>query len=394
MKKKKRVLMVALPVLILLAGAGILRMMTHGARPRLRSERGERAVPVRVMRAHKEDRRVRVQATGSVFPRREVGVTAEVGGKIVYVAPAFVAGGFFSRGERMAAIEDTDYRLAVERAEALVAKKEYEVTATEARARVAEAEWRRLHPDGGQPDNPLVLYGPQLKDAKANLKSARAALEQARVNLARTVIRAPFNCRVRSEQVGVGQYVKAGNVIGTVGGTDEAEIVVPVAVADLRWLTIPKKAGGRGSEAEVSVTVGGTTHRWSGWIERALGDVDPVGKMARVAVIVQDPCNLAREGGHRPDLAFGMFVDVTFTGAMLHDVFPLPRRALRPDDIVWLVGPESRLRKVPVTVAYADRTEEFISQGLAEGDTVVLTRISGAVEGTLLRIMSQGAASP
>jgi multidrug resistance efflux pump len=103
-----------------------------------------------------------------------------------------VAGGFFRQGERLFSIEDTDYRLALERAEATRAKAEYELATIESQAEVARVEWERLYEDSGEEPNPLVLYEPQLKNARAALASAGSSVRQAEIDLERTRVRASF----------------------------------------------------------------------------------------------------------------------------------------------------------------------------------------------------------
>ena len=92
--------------------------------------------------------------------------------------------------------------------------------------------------------NPLTLYEPQLKAAQAAMAGAQADLSQAQLNLKRTVVPRPFNLRVRVKRVDKGQYVRVGQELATVYGTDVAEVIVPLPVAELRWLTIPRRVQG------------------------------------------------------------------------------------------------------------------------------------------------------
>ena len=147
--------------------------------------------------------------------------------------------------------------------------------------------------EGGAEPNPLVLYEPQLKQARAALESADTAIRKAELDLQRTVITAPFNCRVRSEELELGQFVRSGVAVARLAGTDTAEIIVPVSLEEAGLLKIPRPGDGKdGSPVVVELTTGGTVHRWQGTIVRSLGEVDPRGRLTRLVAAVEDPFGL------------------------------------------------------------------------------------------------------
>ncbi len=394
MSFRSRLFKVLVPVAILAAGFLIMRVLVLSRPAPQKEARSEPGALVEVLTVARKDHQVRVTATGTVQAGREAGITPRVSGRVVHVAPAFVAGGFFKEGDLLFEIEQVDYRLAVVRARAALAQAELELAKVKSSAAVARREWDALKDDyGGQPD-PLVLYEPQIRKAEADVAAARAALDQAELDLQRTRIYAPFDCRVRSEDVEVGQYVRAGNTVAVVAGTATAEVVVPLSMEDLRWLSIPRQEGGaavEGSPATVAITVGGKSFTWQGRVVRSLGEVDPKGRMARIVVSVDDPYGLRdrRESGG-PDLELGMFVDVTLYGETLTGVFPVPARALRENSTVWVVGGDEQLHIRPVTVVRRERETVLVSEGLSEGERIVLTTISGAAEGMKLRPREEG----
>ncbi len=388
MSSSHKVFKIFLPIIILaVAGAGVFAMIKFRAAPE-KKEKPDTGALVEIMAVNPESHQVKVYGTGTVNPRREISITPQVDGRIIAVAPNFVAGGFFQEGELLFAIEPVDYELAVERARAAVAKAELELATMESRAKIAQFEWQKLSKDGTTQPNPLVLYEPQLKDAQANLASARANLRQAELDLARTKITAPFNCRVRSEQIDVGQYVKSGTNVAVVAGTDTAEIVVPMPLTDIRWLDIPlEEEDSAGSKAAVQLEIAGRLYQWSGRVIRSLGEVDPQGRMVRVVVSVDDPYNRC-DGGKRtkPDLVAGMFVDVVLYGERLTDIFAIPRSAVRENSTIWLMNGDRKLLIQKVEIVRQEKENVLISKGLAAGDRVVLTNLVGAANGMLLRL--------
>lgn len=383
---------ILIPVLILLAGVAGMRLMILSHQAPARTVRENPGVLVEVMRVSHTDRQVLIAGTGTVQPRREASITPQVSGRVIEIAPNLVAGGFFRAGELLFAIEETDWRLGVDRARAALAQAEVELATRESQAEVARLEWERLGFGSEEEPNPLVLYGPQLKSARAAVASARAILGQAELDLDRTRVHAPFNCRIRSEQLDLGQYLRAGTGVATVAGTDRGEVVVPLAVEELQLLRVPGPRGARGaggSPATVRLADDGG-FEWPGRIVRSLGEVDPRGRMARVVVAVDDPYGLS-DSGARPALEVGMFVEATLQGEVLAGVVALPRKALRDGSTVWVADEQDQLRVVPVSVARLEKEEVLLRGGLSDGDRVVLTYVSGAADGLKLRPVDAGA---
>jgi RND family efflux transporter MFP subunit len=380
-------LRIVLPLVILLAGIAVMALLIHLRQAPPRQPAQNPGVLVEVMTVRQQDYRVRVAGTGTVQPRREASITPQVSGKVAWLDPRFIAGGFFAAGEKMFRIEEVDYRLAVEQAVAERARAELDLVTVQSQARIARREWQRLNPDGDEQPNPLVVYEPQLKNARATLAAAEAAVSKARLNLERTVLRAPFNCLVRSEQVDIGQYLTAGATVGQVFGTDRAEIVVPLPLEELAWLQVPRFEGTQqGSPARVSIEAAGRQYLWPGRVVRALGEVDERGRMARLVVAVQDPFYLKKPApDERPPLSPGLFVDVRIEGRTLERVLAVPREAVHEGDVVWLAGADDRLHIRRITVVRRERRQVLVSYGIGDGDRLVLTLLSGVAEGLRLR---------
>jgi multidrug efflux pump subunit AcrA (membrane-fusion protein) len=192
---------------------------------------------------------------------------------------------------------------------------------------------------------------------------------------------------VLSENLGPGQYVRAGDKLIVLADSAVAEIVVPVPLAELAWLKIPRPGNeGHGSPAEVRLTGGAAGATWQGFIDRTLAEVDPQGRMARVVVRIDDPYLLhhKRRSG-QPDLAIGSFVELLFRGRRLQNVVIIPRRALRDGNQVWLMDDNRLLQVRAVEPLRLESKTAVIGSGLNPGDLVILTNLSGAAAGMKLR---------
>lgn len=341
---------------------------------------------VEVTSLAKSSHRIIVRGTGTVQARNEVGITSQVKGRVSEISPRMVAGGTFRKGELLFAIEDVDYQLAIAQAQSKLAQAELELLRNENLAELARKEWQTLNPGKSDP-NPLVVYEPQLKSARAQRDAAQANVTQAELNLQRTRFFAPFNGYVRSEKVEISEFLNVGSTVATIAGTDQVEIVVPLPLDELAWLQVPR--GGseqKGSAATVELQTGDKAFRWQGVISRALGEIDSRNRMARVVVTVADPFSMNKQGANLlHDLLPGMFVEVHLQGEEIPDVFIVPRGALRDNDTLWTVDEDNRLHIREVEILRRERDEILVSSGLESGEKIVLTNLSGAAEGMLLR---------
>ena len=335
----------------------------------------------------KANRQILISGTGSAQSRYEVSITPQIKGRVSELSPQMVAGGTFQKGELLFAIEDVDYQLAIAHAQANLAQAELELLRNENLADLARKEWHSLNGEKALEPNPLVVYEPQLKSARALRDAAQANVKQAELNLQRTRVFAPFACYVRSEQLEIGQFLNAGAPVATVAGIDQIEIVVPLSLDEIVWLQVPRKGTKqRGSLAKVELQSGGRTFHWQGEITRSLGEIDPRNRMARVVVTVNDPFTEDTEKANLlNDLLPGMFVNVQILGEELSDIISVPRGAMHDNDTIWVIDDENRLHIREVDILRRERDEVLIRSGLDANEKIVLTNLSGAAEGMLLR---------
>lgn len=387
-KKSSTALKIILPILILVIGVVAFKMLGNLKKAPQRQKPPQLGILVDVMDLQAKAHQVSVHATGTVAAEQEIALVPEVSGKVVWLSPQLVSGGLFKRGETLLKVEASDYQLAVEKARADIARAEVALRTEQEKARVAMQEWQRIElPDKGVP-GPLVTHEIQLQQEQANLAAVRANLKQAELNLQRTALLAPFDGRIRQEQVDLGQYLRAGTSIGNFSGTDRAEIHVPLPIDELRWLSIPTANNkATGSLAIISLP-GNPQHQWQGKIVRSLGEIDATSRMAKIVIGVDDPYQL-RGTGKGPVLLNGQFVEIQIFGQHLGQIISIPRAALRTGQQVWIADQENRLRLRPVKILRREQQQLVLEGGVESGEKLILTTLSGAADGLLLRPVLQ-----
>lgn len=367
----------SLPVAIL-AVAALVVVALVSSRPQL--ETAPREVvppPVRVLTVTPTEVDLGVRSQGSVIPVTEADLVSEVAGTIVWTAESFEVGGFFDAGEVLLRLDRRDYELALASARAALAQAGVGLAREQAEADVAREEWEELGEDG-EP-GPLVLRQPQLAEARAQVEAALANMRRAELDLERTAIRAPFAGRLRAKRVDRGEFVNRGVPLATIYAVDAAEVVLPVPDSELAFLDLPLggELGDRGPRVLLRAQFAGGRHEWEGRVVRVGGEIDPATRMVNLIARVDDPY---RASGDRPPLSVGLFVDAEVVGRSVESVFQVPRGALVGADRVWLVE-EGRLVLRHVGILRADPEVVIVSDGLSAGDRISLTILESAVDG-------------
>jgi RND family efflux transporter MFP subunit len=333
-----------------------------------------------------------VKSQGTVSPRTESQLVPEVSGRVIWVSPSLVSGGFFETAETLLKIDPHDYRQFIVTAEAEVARAKLRLEQEEAEAVLAAKEWKDL----GEGDaDPLTLREPQLLDARAALAAAEANLEKRKRDLDRTQIRAPYAGRVRQEHVDLGQFVTVGGPLATIYAVDSAEIRLPLPDYELAYLELPlvyrgDHRGQQGPPVLLRANFAGKDYEWEGWIVRTEGEIDRTSRMVHAVAEVQNPYGRSDQPD-RPPLAVGMYVEAEIQGVVAENVAVLPRAALRDDDRVLVVDAANRLRFRDVDVLRETRENIIVRSGLDSGEKVNISPLGAVTDGMQVRIAREGA---
>lgn len=344
-----------------------------------------RPVAVFVSPAESDTVALTVTTQGEARPRTQINLVPQVSGRITFVNPNFIEGGFFEAGETLVQIEDADYRLAVTRAAAQVAQAEQALAREQAESDLARSEWEEL---GEGEASALTLREPQLADARAQLAAARASLQSARLDLQRTRVSAPFAGRVRSKAADLGQFVSTGTPLGEVFSTDMVMVRLPLTDYDLGQLGIPVAYNATGDDAGIpvtlSATLAGQRHEWAANITRTDSAIDPQTRVLYAIAEVADPYGAAAEGG--APLAVGLFLTAEIQGREVQNAYVLPRSALRGDNNIYVAQEGGTLTVRTVDVITSNAESLIVSSGVRAGEMVVISPVRGANEG--MRIQS------
>ncbi len=366
---------VFLILIILVVGFGASWLLLKTGPETAPEEKSQSARIVQTIPVVGQTRHIAVSAYGSVVPSRKVVIKPQVSGQVTHQNENMVVGGQFYEGDELIRIDPQDYELALAAVRSDLERARFEREVESGRQVIAQREWDELQSglDIEEVNRSLVLREPHLRRAEAMMEKAINDIEEAELQLSRTVIRAPFNARVVEESVEVGQLVGPNSTICELVGTDEYWIQVSVPFSELKWIQFPQE-NLPGAEVEVVLDAGeGEIATWEGRVVRLLSDLDDVGRMARVVVAVQDPLGLEREKSDELPLLLGSYVEVRVDAGDLEDVITVPRDALREGDQVWVVGPDNLLEILQTEVLWSEKDTVIISNSLEKGDELIVS---------------------
>jgi RND family efflux transporter MFP subunit len=328
------------PLCVLILGwIGYAMLSKHEEKPK-RPEPVARIIKTQVLELQREDFPTVIRTQGVVRPHSEASLTAQVSGKVKSISPNLQDGAFFDKDEVLLEIDDEDLTAGVISAEADLARADAAYMQEEARANQAKLNWEDL--GYKQEPNDLVLRLPQLREAEANVKAATATLERAKRDLERTSVRAPFDGRVLTRAVSIGQSISPTSVLAVVFSTDSVEVRLPIAARELAFLDLPE---GR-DDTPVDVVLNDSldsesTTTWHGEIVGTEGSLDSSSRELFAIARIDDPFSRkAAPGDQLPPLRIGQPVRATIEGKVLRDVFVIPRSAVRSLDLIYLVDRE------------------------------------------------------
>lgn len=379
------------PFLIILVGLIIAVIMI-----KTRSKVEKKAVSfppplVRVKTIAFQDYRLIISSQGTVTPRTESELIAQVAGQVIQVAPQFAPGGFFNKGDLLVRLDPRDYEFALARLEAEITQAKLQLAQEEEEANIARQEWAQL--SNGEEPHPLVLREPQLARARAALSAAEASFKQAQLNLARTEIKAPFDGRIRIKKVDFGEYVNPGIPLATIYAVDYAEVRLPIPDDEMAYLNCCSEYSNQNMVAlDIPVVLkaafAGQMFEWKGKIVRIEGEIDPLTRMVNLVARVEDPYGRARQS-KQPPLAVGLFVEADIMGRQLKNVIVVERSALRGENRVLVIDEQERLHFREVNILRVNAEAVIIDTGLKEGEKICVSPLETVVEGMKVQIVEE-----
>jgi len=330
-------------------------------------------------------------APGSVVPVRDVWISAEVSGRVitkhvtegrrVYVEPNVEAD--TQTTNRIATIDPADYTRLVNQATAALKSAQAgleQFTATQKRLAdeierkrplheqkiISDKVWDDLVTRKAETDAQVALY-------KARVEEAKAALEIASGNLAKTSVRSPLaDALVAEVAFDEGQYVTVGQPLARVVNLDRMWLDVEVGesrLADVRpgldvTFSVPAYPGDQFAGTINSISPAG----------------DPASRSFLVRVAVEN-------ADHR--LKGGMFAVATIPVNNRQGVTVVPKSAVKQEGkfrYIFLIE-KNKVLKRPVTLGLESGDSIEVIEGVQPGAAIVTVGVEELADGDTVKVL-------
>jgi RND family efflux transporter MFP subunit len=390
-EKSLRQKLLALICILLLLGGGFLlaRSILLSKKPVQRKSPKPMKTVVQVTPLHPEDITYTVAAMGTVLAAEELILKPWLSGRIEYLHPSLSPGGLLKKGEIAVKLNQDDYTLALAKRTNTLEKARMDLRLEAGNQAVAKREYELIleYTKTGSAETPmdLALRKPQLAKVKATLAVAQTEVDQAKLNLARTSLKVPFNAVVLSKEVAIGSQVTPQTTMAVLAGSKFFHIRISLPAKDIERIMLPDQQSEQIQVKITPVNRSGQDIVYHGHILRRLRHVDPQGLMPRLLIEVENP--LEQQPGY--PLLLGSMVEVELPGKIIPNCFAVPAAAVRADKTVLLADNDNRLEIRPVQSCGRNNEFVYVTDGLDAGERIITSPVAAPVAGMELTLATK-----
>ena len=261
------------PLLVLTAAGVFIYAMGAKQKPNRKKAPPRRSIPVEVVRAVPHHGTLTIEASGVAVPFREVKLSAQVGGEVIFKAASLSPGHYVQKNEVLLKIDPATYKLEVERLNQEIAKAEQELSNIQVQAANAERllqlsrqmvtlrkkdvdrldrlkassasaqetdavhmAWLTTTEQMTNHENELRVLSGQAKTLQMTRDLVSVQLARAKLDLKRTTIVAPFSGVVIANHVEQNGSVVPGAAVATIEDTSMVEVRCSLRSDDLEFI--------------------------------------------------------------------------------------------------------------------------------------------------------------
>jgi RND family efflux transporter MFP subunit len=326
-----------------------------------------RSIPVRTATVQTRDLVETLSLTGTLDPRAQVTVVPELSARLERVL--HTEGDRVARGQLLAVLDDTDFRLAHDRAKASLDVAE----ANRAHARAEKDRADSLLKTGGITDKDHLAAQVAVQVAEASTAQARSELAIADRQRGRTQINAPIGGRIAKRHADAGTIVAAGTPLYTIVDDAVFEFRSSVASGDFGKVKV-----GENVTVTVDALPGFVTE---GKVDRIAPQVDQRSRSFEVIIRVPG----------RPQLVSGLFARAQVKVRDVPGSLTVPPSALLrdgsdPSKAQTYVVSNNKVERRDVMVGVEVPDAIQVTSGLKAGEVVVIDPPSALGPGTQVQV--------
>ena len=366
MKKRTKII---LPIIIVVSGFLVMKglMSLRTDPPKQKPEIHTKVVETEIVSLHSVASKV--TAYGRVVSSQPIELIAEVTGTIEKGDIPFKASQKFSKGDLILKIDDRQIRLDINSAKSDL------LTALATVLPEIKIDFPDQYPiwqnyfNSCEFDKELAPL-PEAFNEKIKLYLSRFNVYKLYYQIQNLVIRlekhyfyAPFDGSIVSIAINAGSTARTGSILSNIISLEQLEVSVPVETRNVKWID---------KNRPVILTSSELAGEWTGHISRIGSNIDKLTQTIEVVISLDAP--------QSSSLFNGVFLKADIPGKKVENSFAIPPKAVYEDSYIYLIV-NGKLEQRNITVARRETDQAIISDGLKNGDTVVVEIMQGVSTG-------------
>jgi len=295
-----------------------------------------------------------LQVTGTIEPNEQVQVRSEISGLVRGIY--FKEGSNVQRGQTLLTIDDAELRAQLSQA----------LT----RQNLAAENERRA----GLLLKKEAISREEYDAALAELRSLRSQTQLVRAQLAKTVIKAPFNGKIGLRAISVGEYLTPTTTVANLVNTNPVKITFSVPEKYSRSVKL---------NTSVSFTVAGSTQKYTAKVYAIEPQIETTTRTLQLRARAENPSGV---------LVPGLFATVELPLATIEDAILVPTEAIVPvqEGKKVFVTDSGKAKEVMVETATRTAKEILVTSGLKPGDTVLTSGLMSLKPDAPVKVNTEG----
>jgi multidrug efflux system membrane fusion protein len=344
--------------------------------------KGPAPIPVVAAKSRKGDIGVYYSGLGAVTPLATVTVKTRVDGQLMNVR--YREGDTVHKGDLLVEIDDGPYQAALTQAEGQLMRDQ----AALENARIDLARYQQLVPQKAIPEQQLATQLATVHQDEGVVKLDAGQIESAKVNLAYCKIAAPVTGRVGLRLVDLGNIVNASDATGLLVITQMDPISAIFTISeDQLQVVLKKMAAGQTLEVD-AYDRAAKTKLAQGSLTTLDNQIDPTTGTLKLRATFQNA---------KGTLFPNQFVNARLLVQEKHGVTLVPTAAIQRNSqatYVYVVKTDSTVTVRPITIGTTEGNDSEVTSGLVPGEVLVMTGVDKLQEGSKVKAQIPSASSP
>ena len=333
-------------------------------------------IPVRVAAAVTGDFPLYYKALGTVTALNTINVRSRVGGELVKIA--FEEGQMVKAGDLLAEIDPRPYQNALLQAEGTLLQNQAQLK----NAQVDLERYRGLYAEDSIAKQTLDTAAALVGQYQGTVKTNQAAVNDAKLNLEFTKIRAPISGRVGLRQLDIGNLVAANDTtaLAVITQTQPINVVFTLPENNLDTVLARYRSGAKlpveaWDRGDVKLQASGVLQSLDNQIDITTGTLK----------------FKARYDNREQSLFPNQFVNVRLLADTLKGVVLAPSAAIQfgtNGTFVYALEGDKKVTIKQLKIGASDGENTVVTEGLAVGDRVVLEGTDRLKEGSEVEVVN------